>query len=163
MKRNIPVAAIGFLVMLVLMWLQGAILNTPVSPRGIVDLEFASTAERVRELLSHWDMPVVKINIWLDFLFIAAYVWFFFVITEASAMNWPEPHAMRNAGLFISKGAFAAGVFDAVENLLMLQTISGSYTPHSLQLTFYCAVFKFMIIAVAGVYCLASLPAAFKK
>lgn len=163
MKRNISVATLGFLVMLVIMRFQGAALDTPVSPRAIIDLEFADTAQRVSQLLSHWDISVVKINIWLDFFFILSYVWFLLVIAETLALKWPEQHPMRHVGLFLSRATVAAGVFDVVENLLMLQTISGSYTTHSLQLTFYCALIKFIIIAVVFLYFLASVPNAVKK
>ena len=54
--------------------------------------------------------------------------------------------------------AFAAGVFDIAENLLMLQSIGGNYTDASLILTWYCAAIKFLVIAVIILYLLLSLP-----
>lgn len=163
MKKNITIATFGFIVMLVIMRFQGMALTTAVSPRAIIDLEFADTPRRVAELLSHWDSTVVKMNIWLDFLFIASYVYFLFVMAERISFKWPEEHIMRQAGLFLSRVSIVAGMFDVVENLLMLQTINGHYTTLSLQLTFYCAAFKFVLIGIVFLYFIISVPAGIKR
>jgi hypothetical protein len=163
MKKDITLATFGFVIMLVIMRFQGSALTTPVSPLAIINLEFADTPQRITDLLSHWDITVVKMNIWLDFLFIASYVYFLFVMAERFSLKWPDGHMMRQAGLFLSRVSIVAGMFDVVENLLMLQTIAGNYTTLSLQLTFYCAAFKFVLIGIVFLYFIISVPAGSKK
>jgi hypothetical protein len=163
MKKDVTLATFGLFIMIVIMRFQGSALTTPTSPLGIIDLEFATAPQRVIELLSHWDVVAVKLNIWLDFLFIASYVYFLFVMAERFSLRWPDHHIMRQAGLFLSRVSIVAGMCDVVENLLMLQTISGNYTTLSLQLTFYCAAFKFVLIGIVLLYFIISIPAGAKR
>ena len=163
MKKNISVAALGSLLMIIILRLQGSSLKTTASPRAIVDLEFANTTQRLYELLHHWDIAVVKMNIWLDFLFIVAYVLFLSIASELTAAKWPENNMLSKTGLLLAKLAYAAGIFDIAENLLMLQSIAGNYTAASLQLTFYCAAIKFILVAIIILYLFISLPVIIRK
>lgn len=163
MKKNLSVAAFGFVFMLIVMRWQGAGLVTPISLKGIVDLEFATTNLRVQELLLHWNMTSLKMNIWLDFLFIVSYVLFFSLAAESLAYKWADAGLMRKLGLWLARLAYVAGVFDIAENLLMLQTVAGNHTDASLHLTYYCATLKFGLIACIILYVIISLPKIFRK
>jgi hypothetical protein len=158
MKKNLSISAFAAIVMMVVMQWQGHPLKTPTTKLGIVHLEFADTATRLHELLAHWDNSVVKVNIWLDFFFIVSYVSFFAIACVYAAMKWADGSTLRAAGMVLARLAFAAGVFDIAENLLMLQSIGGNYTDASLILTWYCAAIKFLVIAVIILYLLLSLP-----
>ena len=147
MQKKLSVTALATLLIFMIMRWQGAGLVTPISPRAIVDLEFADKSQRLQELLHNWDVSVVKINIWLDFLFIVCYVLFLAVASEICAMKWPAG-IFRQMGLTLIRVAFAAGILDIAENLLMLQSIAGNFTYTSLQLTYYCAAVKFTLAAV---------------
>ena len=77
MKKNLSVAAaIGTLIMILVMRWQGAALNS----HQLVRKEFWTLNLRIQktdlhEVLLHWDLVgCVKMNIWLDFLFIVCYV-----------------------------------------------------------------------------------------
>ena len=50
---------------------QGANLITEATPLGIVNLEFASTAEELNAVLFGWPNADVKANIYIDFVFIS--------------------------------------------------------------------------------------------
>jgi hypothetical protein len=163
MKKNLSIAALGSVLMIIVMRFQGSSLKTPVSTRSIIDLEFADTSQRVYELLSRWDISMVKMNIWLDFIFIICYVLFLSLAAEACALQWPENSMPKQAGLFLARIAYAAGIFDVVENLFMLQTVEKNFTDLSLQLTFYCAAIKFMLIAFILIYFIVSLPLVIKN
>ncbi len=160
MKKNLSIAALFFLVMLVVMQWQGSALKSNNSKLGIVNLEFADTPAKLHQLLQNWDMAIVKMNIRLDFLFIIAYVAFFALSLMQVASMWAEGF-MRNTGMVLAGLIFAAGIFDIAENLLMLQSINGNYTDASLILTWYCAAIKFLVIAFALIYLLLSLPKTF--
>ncbi len=162
MKKNLSVAAIGAILMAVILRYQGSSLKTPESPRAIIDLEFADTPQRLHELLLRWDISVVKMNIWLDFLFIVAYVLFLSIAAEFCAGKWNN-HILKQTGLFLARAAYVAGIFDIAENLFMLQSINGNYTNVSLQLTFYCAAIKFILAAIIILYLLVSLPVTIRK
>ena len=158
MKKNLSISALIAILMTVVMQWQGSALKSTVSKLGIVNLEFADTPLRVHELLEHWDLSVVKMNIWLDFLFIVSYVSFFAIAAVYCAMKWPDGSKVRLAGMLLARLAFAAGIFDIAENLLMLQSIGGNYTAASLVLTWYCAAIKFFVVAVIILYLLLTLP-----
>ncbi|MCK9403143.1 MAG: hypothetical protein M0Q26_07065 [Chitinophagaceae bacterium] len=162
MKKNLSVSAIALFLMFMLMRWQGGSLKTVNSPRAIVDLEFANTPQKLHDLLIGWEISVVKMNVWLDFLFIVAYVTFLSVAAEFCAMKWPVGMG-RKAGLWLARLAYLAGVLDIAENLLMLQSVAGHFNPASLQLTYYCAVTKFSLAALVISYLLISLPFAIRK
>ncbi|MEO8171804.1 MAG: hypothetical protein ABI581_01930 [Sediminibacterium sp.] len=163
MKKNISVAAILTVIMVIVMRWQGNALVNTVSPGGIINLEFADTPQRIQELLSRWDITTLKTNIWLDFLFIISYVLFLSVAAELCAERWPEDSLPRQAGLFFARMAYLAGMFDIIENLLMMQSIQGNYTVTSLQFTFYFAAIKFILAGIIVVYLIASLPFIIRK
>lgn len=158
MKKNLSISALAAILMVVVMQWQGHVLKSTSSKLGIVNLEFADTTARLHELLAHWDLAVVKINIWIDFLFIVTYVSFFAIACVYAAMKWPDGSGLQQAGMVLARLAFAAGVFDIAENLLMLQSVGGNYTDTSLVLTWYCAAIKFLLVAVILLYLLLSLP-----
>lgn len=162
MKKNLAVASMASVLMMIVLQWQGSSLNTTVSPKAIVDLELAGSPSRLAELLAVWDISVVKMNIWLDFLFIVSYVLFLSIASEGCALRWPAG-IMRQMGLTLARVAYMAGILDIAENLLMLQTVAGNFTTTSLQLTYYCAVLKFTLAAVVLVYLLVSLPAVIRK
>ena len=162
MKKSLPVAAIASLLMMIILHWQGAGLTTTTSPKGIVDLEFADTTQKLHELLVNWDISTVKINIWLDFLFIVCYVLFLSIASELCAMKWPAG-IMRQMGLTLARVAYAAGILDIAENLFMLQSIAGNFTLTSLHITYYCAAVKFTLAAVILLYLVVSLPVAIRK
>lgn len=163
MKRNLTIAAIGtFLMILVMQW-QGAALKTTGAELGIIQLEFANTPAKLHALLAIWDIGTVKMNTWLDFVFIVSYVLFLSIASAYTALKWPEKSFLRKTGLLLVRVAFVAGVFDIAENLLMLQSITGNYTNASLQLTYYCAAIKFSLIGLILLYLVTGLPNSLRK
>ena len=162
MKKKLSVSAIAVLFMIILMRVQGSSLKTVTSPRAIVDLEFADTPQRFQDLMLHWDISVVKMNIWLDFLFIVTYVLFLSIAAELTANKWGEGFAQKT-GFWLARIAYVAGVLDIAENLLMLQSVAGNYTNTSLQLTAYCAAGKFILAGLVLLYLLISLPVSIRK
>lgn len=163
MKKNLSIAAISCMLMVVIMQWQGSGLKTPTAKRGILDLEFARTPELVQTTLTSWDLSTVKMNIWLDFAFIVTYVVFLSLAAEITAGKWGGIRWLSQTGLLLARAAYLAGVLDIAENLLMLKTLSGSYDAISLQLTFYCATLKFLLAGLTIVYLFLSLPRMLRK
>ena len=144
---SLLLSAIAALLMVIVMRWQGSTLVLPNTPSGILALEFANTPEKLSYVLSFWNKSSVQLNIYLDFLFIAAYVWFFVVASAVSSTKWHWV-GMQFLGKSCIRLAFLAAILDIVENVLMLQSVSGDYNSYSLYLTWYCAVIKFGIVTL---------------
>jgi hypothetical protein len=162
MKQKLLIAGFACVLMFATLRWQGASLLTPVSSKGIVDLEMATKPSQIAILMGTWDLQVVKMNIWIDFLFIVAYVAFLALAAEWASSNWKN-QGMRIIGLTLARVAVVAGVLDIGENLLMLQTIAGNFTVVSLQMTHYFATIKFTLAAIVLIYLLISLPVSLRN
>jgi hypothetical protein len=138
---------------LVMRW-QGSGLITPQSSKGILDLEFAKTAERFHQLQLFWNHETVLQNIYLDFLFIIIYTWFLF--TACKVVNNVKSNLF--SGLAIS-----AAAFDVLENFLMILVWNGRFEPSLLQIVYYTAVIKFLLAGIVVGYLLLSLFGLFKR
>jgi len=132
---------------------QGQVLVNPVSPKGIIDLEFAKTPEKLSTLKAVWIKKDVKTNIYLDFLFIISYTWFFILTclyikkrTSTNTIAW----------VFITI-AVLAGMLDLIENCLMLFAIDHSNNARALKFTYYFALLKFILIGILIFYLILSI------
>ncbi len=139
-----------------IMQFQGRSLKTALNPIGIVDLELADTVSELNALLANWDTDVVRLNIWIDFLFIIAYTFFFIqsirLILAKHHFNW-----LQQLGKKLIALAYLAAILDVIENLLMFASIMGHYTAGSLFATASIASLKFSIIAIILIYLIGSL------
>lgn len=136
---------------------QGANLITDATPLGIINLEFASTAEELNAVLFGWSNADVKANIYIDFVFIPFYVLFFSTAALACSKAW-KSISMQHAGKSLSKAAYVAGALDLVENKFMLDSFAGSFSDFTLMLTNWCAGAKFLLLLVVILYIVISLP-----
>ena len=162
MNKRLIVIAISCFSLIVLLRIQGAGLITSKTPRGILDLEFANSPVKLFDTLSVWDILMVKQNIWIDFLFIPTYVLLLSLVSSIFSNKWRNVLLSRVGAIF-ARAAFVAGLLDIAENLLMLQSVAGNYTPSSLWLTYYCASIKFLIVLCLLLYFLVSIPVLFKN
>ena len=137
---------------LVMRW-QGSSLVTPQSPKGIIDFEFAKTFEKFRQLQFFWNHETVLQNIYLDFLFILAYTWF--LVTACKAVKNSKSNLF--SGL-----SFSAAAFDVLENFLMILVWNEKFSPSVLQIVFYVAAIKFLLIVIVIGYLILSLFGLFK-
>jgi hypothetical protein len=142
------------IIMIVVMRWQGLELNSPRSSRGLIDLEFAKTSERLYQLQLFWNTEVVLKNIYIDFLFIMAYTWF--LVTACKTVN------NRQSNIFSSL-AISAGAFDVLENFLMIMVLNGRFNPSVLEIVYYCAAIKFLLAGIVLLYVILSLFGLFKS
>lgn len=162
MNQKLLVAAFACILMMAALRWQGASLKTSASPKGIIELEMATQSRQVAVLMDTWDMSVVKMNIWIDFLFIVSYVAFLALASEAVSGKW-KMQGMKIIGLTLARVAVVAGILDIGENLLMLQTIAGNFTVLSLQMTHYFATIKFTLAAIVLIYLMISIPVSIRN
>lgn len=110
---------------------SSACLVTPYTPLGIVDLELAFNLSRAELVVNTWrenqcnnslalvssGLAAAVLNIIVDFAFIAAYVWFFIVLTILSSRKSENPGW---ATVLIVCVCLIFGALDIIENLFML-------------------------------------------
>jgi hypothetical protein len=154
MKRKLLISFLVMLIMVVVMRMQGSSLITTASPKGIIDLEFARTAERLKYLRLFLDHNAVVQNIFLDFLFIAGYTWFF----VTACLFVKETNAWSKWSDHFKGIAIAAGLFDVCENFLILLVWNERFGPGLLQIVYYCAAIKFVLAGMVVMYLLISIP-----
>lgn len=154
MKLNaLRVSAIATAMMIVWLRIQGATLITTTSPRGIVDLELADSSDRLMELMTAWNKSVAINNILIDFLFIPAYASLIALCCRYLSEKFPDTR-LPHIGMQLAKAIWLAALLDVVENLLMLCSLNGFYSPTSLQLTCWIATIKFLLVGLALLYIL---------
>jgi hypothetical protein len=154
MKRQLVFSFIAVIIFLFLMRWQGRELITPVSPNGIVDLEFAKTPLRFIYLSLFMKTGAILQNLYLDFLFMASYVWFFIAALQYcnSQTGW-----LKISGIFIGI-SWAAGVLDFLENLMLILIINEHLAVRFIRLVYYLALCKFIFAGLVILFLLASLP-----
>lgn len=136
--------------------ITGASLNTGVAPYGIVSLELAGSAEKTENILNSWGVDGqlrAAFGLGLDFLFIPIYALTIGVgclISEAVLVErkWP----LGTAGPILAWGLIAAGIFDVIENILLILTLFQGVNQLWSQLATGFAVMKFLLIFLGIVY-----------
>ena len=159
MKRRLLISFIAVVLLILLMRWQGSALVTPVSPKGIIDVEFARTEGRWQQLLLFLDLQALRINLYLDLLFIVSYVWF--LLTACQYIQ--SKTAWRRATAVFKTVALTAGVLDVLENFMILLVLENRIAPDVLQTVFYIAAAKFALAGVTILYLLFSWPFALRR
>jgi hypothetical protein len=154
MKKNLLVSFSFLLIIFFVLQRQGRNLITPQSPKGIIDLEFAKTAVRLHQLQSFWNQETVLQNIYLDFLFIIAYTWF--LVTACKALKNSKSH-------IFSALTISAGAFDVLENFLLILVLNGKFSATVLQIVYYAAAIKFILVVIVLAFIILSLFGLFRK
>ncbi len=154
MKRNLLISFALLIISIIIMRWQGSSLVTPISPKGIIDIEFARTAERFNQLRLFLNHHVVMTNIYLDFIFIAAYTWF--LVAACKYISY-KTQWQKWSNIF-STIAVSAGLFDVFENFLLILIWNDRFKTSLLEVVFWCAAIKFVLAGAVMLYLLLSWP-----
>ena len=128
-------------------------LDAQLAPYGIVPFEFAFAPARANEMMAAWGalgIQAAQQSLLVDFGFMPAYALVFagFTLLAARAAQgrW------QTLGLWLALAPFAAWLFDALENFILLATLS---TPSSLlALAGISAAIKFSLLGFCLLYVL---------
>lgn len=125
-------------------------------PTGdIVELELAGSVERANEVLARWsegqrfDAAVLQ---GLDYLYLVAYA-----LALATACVWAGRvyrGRLAAAAPLLTWAAVGAGLFDAIENVGMIDMMRGPVTAPVPQLTAGFATAKFVLLGLTSLYAL---------
>ena len=157
-------------------------LRTPVSPNGIVSFELARTQAQAQSIMDVWTgrivifsdgekqnaMPVqpdepftytpiptihASFGLGIDYLFMPVYAFalaFGTLLAAGRHSGW-----LKSLGAVAGYGAFAASLFDAVENYALLTILLGTVESPYPEIAFYCASVKFGLLVFGLIYALA--------
>ena len=159
MKRNLLISFALLIISIIVMRWQGSVLITPVSTKGIIDVEFSRTLERFNQLRLFLDQGAVITNIYLDFIFIAAYTWFLVSACRyiRSTTGWNKWSNM------FSSISISAARFDVCENFLLLLIWNGRFTPSLLEVVLWCAAIKFVLAGSVILFLLLAWPFSLRR
>ena len=158
MNNTYPVSArvkqvfvISLVCTIVWMMLMGSAIK-PLNSKQIVAFELAKTAEAAAKISKEWEekdlIPNAKKSIYLDFVFLILYsvsIGIGCIVLSAFTGN----SFLVRIGLMLSKIVPFAGLFDVVENLAMLKTLSGEITMLTVAIAFWFAILKFLIVILS--------------
>lgn len=168
-KLLLPFFLVGTIAMMVVMSRTGAVLKTPATPMGILNLEFAYNTEKTTPIINTWAsinkadvITAAKNNTYWDFVFLFFYAGFLFLACKKIASK--TTGSFSRAGKLIAKGALWAGFLDIIENSGMLLTLSNQGSSTIAFVTTFVSVIKWALAITAVLYMLTGLLAlAFRK
>ena len=134
--------------------LQGKQLITPLSPSGILSLEFSYHSDHTQSIATAWKNSLrgaFRINMLLDFLLIPFYGLFLYSTCGYFSVHYQSGRGQR-FGVLLAFGSLLAMVFDVIENVLMSFSIHITATSFTSMLTTAMAAIKFLLIGLALLY-----------
>lgn len=145
----------GTLLFFLVLRFQGK-LESKDAPKGIISLEMAHESVTIDSIISSWiadgKLQRAKANIWIDFLFIPFYALLFYTLCGSISVRMNGIPA--KLGVLLAFGSMVAGLFDLMENILMLFSLQGHYNNFSALLTTFFATVKFSLLLLAIAYIL---------
>jgi hypothetical protein len=151
-------------------------LRTPVAPNGIVSFEFAGSAQTARAITDSWKQMSLLLSsvagqpnpdivnvpyafaafgLGLDYLFMPVYasaLAFGTLLAAGRHTGW-----LKSLGAVAGYGAFAAALFDAVENYALWHVLLGTFDSAYPAIAAFCAIVKFTLILAGVLYALVGL------
>jgi hypothetical protein len=134
----------------------GAPLTTSAAPAGIVSFELARTPASAQAMMDSWEARArlfAAFGLGFDYLFMPAYA--FAIALGALLAAGRHPGMFAKLGAWIGWGAFAAALFDAVENIGLWNSLLGPVGATWPLVSYWCAAAKFGLILLGILYGLA--------
>jgi hypothetical protein len=161
-KILIPLFLLGTGFMMYLMTQTSALLKTPTTRFGIINLELASDTVKTNTILNAWApttgtdrIDIAEINTYWDLLFLFFYAGLLYLLCNFIAEN--TAGAISRAGYYIANASIIAGIADVMENTGMLFSLNGLVSPIVSFCTAFFSVIKWSLVVIAILYILAGL------
>lgn len=155
-KRVFVVYLVITLVLMVSLNMIGAPLMTGVAPAGIVSFELAGELPLAQHMIESWGhtgQVYAGISLGLDYLFIVAYASSIALGSVLVARSLSQQAKFFTAvGVLLAWAQLVAAMFDAIENYALIQVLLGAQYEAWPMIAKWCAVPKFIIIAIGLLY-----------
>ena len=142
-------------VMILIMRFFDAPLKNEISPMGIVSFELAKNLDMAIKIMGSWDVVAItsaKLSMTFDFLFLTVYgVSIGFLIHVLNDKVWANSRFYSYSVILIYL-VFIASFCDIVENIALLQLLSGKLNQVWSSIAFYFAIIKFILILIGIIH-----------
>ncbi len=129
-------------------------LQTEFSPNGIISFELAKDVNLTQSIIDTWNqnhvLGIAGLSIGFDFLYLIIYAFFLSLLIFLIGKPWKSPVVRRMTQFFIYLIVIAA-FFDVLENIGLIQILTGSIDQQWVSMAYYFAFLKFILIS----FCLA--------
>lgn len=153
MKRPMKVSVGVTLVLLLALFAMNQPLNTVAAPQGIISLQLAGTAEHAQQILSSWrgdKLVLARISLWLDFVFILAYLATLLQLTRHFTRDRPGIRE-RMIARWVRTLFVIAAMADFGENIALLSNFTEPSDSLSLTATILALIkLTGLVLGVAG-------------
>jgi len=133
-------------------------LKNQVSPKGILDFEWAKNPVYARNILQKWGTQgrlYAAFSLGIDYLFLIFYSLFFILTTYK--LTKTHHVFFKKSAVFVSVLFLLAGILDAFENYYLFQLLTANFHDTYVIKAYYCSVVKFLFITIGIVYLILAL------
>ena len=128
-------------------------LQTDYAPSGIVSFELAGTNQNAAHMVLTWSEEAVlhaSFGLGIDYLFMPIYA---FALASGTLLAAGRHSGwLKSLGVVAGYGAFAAALFDAVENFALFQILLGAFDSSYPAIAAACATIKFSLLLFGLLY-----------
>lgn len=144
------------LLLIAMLYLDSFLKNT-VCQHGIVSFQLAKNISVSNEIINSWSQVsqiACGISLGLDYIFLISYTLLIaLLIHKLNEVLWKRS-AIYNFGIILIFSLVFAAIFDAIENIGLIQLLLGNIEQKWSSLAFYFAIPKFIIIVIGIIYIL---------
>ncbi|MEC7377160.1 MAG: hypothetical protein VX421_06075 [Pseudomonadota bacterium] len=149
LKASLCVCAVLLLALLLI----NQPLQTASAPQGIVSFQLAGSADHAEAILASWQtdgMGWARISLWVDFLFIPAYMLALIHLTRHFTRDRPGIRE-RMSARWVRALFTTAGLSDVTENVLLLNNLNPPTDAVTLSATLFALIkFTALTLGIAG-------------
>lgn len=155
-KRMFVVSAVLAAVVMASLQVLGVPLRTPAAPASIVSYELAGSLARAQEMIASWGergQAFAGLNLGLDYLFMVAYASAIGLGCVLAARGlFERARGAALIGVALAWGQWVAALLDALENYGLIRVLIGTQAEFWPALARWCAIPKFLIVALGLLY-----------
>lgn len=156
-KKRLIYSCLFTVFFLLLMAYFDGFLTNEICPYGIVSFQLAKDITVAKNIMNSWNNEATRFayySLWTDFLFMLCYGSFFaYSVLFLSKKVWKKSYGIA---LLMVKASFVAVFLDAIENIALLQLMTGNLNKFWSNIAYYFASIKFLILMFILLYILFS-------
>jgi len=130
-------------------------LQNKTCPKGIVSFELAQTAGDAESILNSWDTQArtyAGLSLGFDFLYIFVYTGFLIWLIIMLHKKLPANKRMHNLQKIIIFTIIIAGIADVIENVSLINLLTGNFKEILVTTAYFSALIKFSILLFVIIY-----------
>lgn len=130
-------------------------LTNETCKHGIISFELTNNLASSKAIINSWNTQSkisAGISLGLDFLFLILYSSLIAILIHKLNKKLWINRSFYSIGVVIIFGQFLAGIFDAIENIGLIQLLLGNLSQFWVSLAYYFAFTKFIIIGISFLY-----------